>query len=229
MRPIFATLVILVAAACPPRSPSQDPGIRGLGRCARVHSPGSTTCPRYASDVCDRIELPDLSQLPPDLAGAGCTKMGSYQLGLGHKPVRYAICPADSTGCVCPSRVGRVPLACTPVARFLACFGAEDLKEDGQGKATYGWAHVVTSVCDACLGSSLPAGMVLVVWHQAGEVCFKDSDVHTLNIEAAVPGSTLPPTQAASAACDSAPTGGSGVCPQSGCQGGCMNPGQPNF
>src|SRR5215475_9031400 len=52
-----------------------------------------------AANACHRTELSNLSELPPDLANAGCTGFASYQLGLRQKPARYAICPAVTGSC----------------------------------------------------------------------------------------------------------------------------------
>jgi hypothetical protein len=192
----------------------QDPALKGIDACRLRHSAGATQDPTNASDVCDGARLPDLSQLPAPLAGAGCTAMGTYQLGLGRKSLRYAICPAASTDCRCPVRRPDEPLACTtPLGRFVACFAADDF----QSHAPFGFAHVLTSVCDACLGRALPPGMVMVTWHES-EVCGPDSNTHDQAIQSAVPGSKPPPSGCSS---------GSAVGGQTGCKGGCMDQGPP--
>jgi hypothetical protein len=195
-----------------------------------VHSPAASQKP-HAADVCDGSVKPDLSELPPPLAGAGCTKLGTYQLGLGHKSARYAICPAVSTDCRCPVRgPGELGACTTPLGRFVACFQGPDEGPGGVPNGrSYGYAHVVTSVCDACLGSSLPAGMVLVAWHE-GDRCGDDSEVHDTRIQEETgatrpsPPSGAPPTGAMSPQ----PFGGEPkpTC-DTGCYGGCMAQGAP--
>src|SRR4051812_8218791 len=63
----------------------QDPALKQIDVCLLRHSAGATQDPTNASDVCDGARLPDLSQLPAPLVEAGCTAMGTYQLGLGRK------------------------------------------------------------------------------------------------------------------------------------------------
>jgi hypothetical protein len=196
--------------------------------CSLVHSPASSQV-AHAGDVCDGTVLPDLSELPAPLAGAGCIKLGTYQLGLARKSLRYAVCPAVPTDCRCPVRSPAEPGVCTtPLGRFVACFQAPD---DGPlAGRSYGYARVVTSVCDACLGSSLPPGMVLVSWHEQ-RYCEDDGQGHNDRIEQAT-GATppLPPPVGPS------PTGGMSPQPlagkpnptcDSGCYGGCMAQGPP--
>jgi hypothetical protein len=225
---LAATVAGAMSCRPPSLAPSPSPApapspFPGSVACRVKHAAASSEDRAHASDVCDGAVLPDLSQLPPELAGAGCTTLGTYQLGLGHKSLRYAICAAASTDCACPIKAG-TPHACTtPLGRFVACHKGEDLAASGLPLHPYGWAHVVTHVCDACLGNSVPAGMVIVAWHEAA-VCAGDaggrdgSAGHDARIQAAVPGSTPAPHGT---------SGGSEACPQSGCVGGCMAPGQP--
>jgi hypothetical protein len=173
---------------------------------------------RAAEAVCDNIRFADLSQLPPELASAGCTASGSYQLGLGQKPARYAICAATNGTCAAPKGTGRIP--CNPtINKFVTRY-------QGEG-GTYDFAHTVTSVCDACLTLALTSS-VMVVWHE-NAYCFDDNTRHNTTIEqetGASPPREQPAAQPASA--QPPPPGGSGSCnPLTTCAGGCMGPGAP--
>jgi hypothetical protein len=219
---------VAALTGCPPGPPgsSQDTRKKLTGVCVTKNAvPASIDTEPIAgreaaaAKICDDIRIPDLSQLPPELAGAGCTTLGSYQLGYGHKSARYAICPAVSDlACDCPNaKVPPLHRCTTPLARFVACFKAPDLLDGQPTGRRYGWAHVATSVCDACLGSSLPSGMVLVAWHDV-EHCFKeDSSAHDAAIARKAGLSPPPPP----------PPPGPDSGPCSTCPGGCMAPGAP--
>jgi hypothetical protein len=175
---------------------------------------------RAAEGVCDNIRFSDLSQLPPELAGAGCTASGSYQLGLGQKPARYAICAAANGTCAAPKGTARLP--CNPsINKFVTAYQNEG--------GTYDFAHTVTSVCDACLGNLALTSTVMVVWHENAH-CFDDNRAHNATIEQET--GALPPQpqvmSAQPAPAQPPPPGGSGSCsPLTTCAGGCMAPGAP--
>lgn len=206
----MACLVVAVAA-CPQPAPQRLPV---QATCIVEHSPQSTQDKATAGDVCDRFTVDDAA-LPPQLASAGCTSLASYQLGLGYKPFRYAMCPAFERPCSCDDR----HVCASPVAHFLACYANEDM-DPLKPHLPYGWAKVLGSPCDACFGAAgPPAGKIIVAWHE-GATCLDDNAKHEAAIKAAVPGATDPKTSGGG--------GGSGTCrPNSGCPGGCMNPGSP--
>lgn len=195
--------LVLTLGGCPPQSPQHVVS----AVCSQKHAPAQTSDPTHAGDVCDRFALDD-AMLPPQLAAAGCSSLASYQLGLGYKPFRYAICPVtELPPCTCNS-----PHVCSsPLAAFLACYHDDDI---GTGRP-YGWARILTDVCDACLGSGPPAGKKVVAWHQ-GDVCGDDATKHEQAIKTAVPNATDPPVSSG------------GRCDAQSCPGGCMISGAPN-
>jgi len=176
-----------------------------------------------AENICDSRTL-DLSELPAEFVQAGCTTFGSYQLGISHASSRYAICPAPvaagPSSCDCPRHGVPRPHPCpSAVAEFVACYSAPLIKPDNTSSGLpYGWAHTRTSVCDACLGSALPVGMVLVVWADS-QTCPNDSLDHDAAIarKAHILTPVPPPPP---------PPGGPDPQPCTGCYGGCMAPAQ---
>ena len=209
-----ALTMIAVGCSSAPEAPdgaSASAPLDLVALCGYVHSLASAgTPPSATADVCAGTRTTDLSQLPPALAGAGCTTLGTYQLGQLEKSARYAFCPSHWGVHYDPLRHMYLPNVDNPVVTaFVAAYHAAD---DDDPNRPYGYASTATSMCDACL-MGLPSGMQFVFWHQQS-VCFGDSQ----NLDAVL-ATELPPIS------NPAPRG---VCqPGTTCVGGCMVRGAP--